>query len=180
MRYAIVRRIEGEAPPAAQRRWVQIHGCDVIVEQGEPNREDQRALRNLLGRLRADDEVLISSLELLQMSTGELAVLLRRFFEVGVSLKLVGASTVINVVGAGGTPRMLSLLADHETRRPSRPPTSQRSRANLKSLSRYQLDYAAALRRQGHPIRTIGLLFQMTPNELLQLIGGDPLDEAEA
>jgi hypothetical protein len=178
MRYGIVRKIEGEASPGLQRRQVEINGCDVVLEQGEPTREDQRALRNLLGRLGAGDEVVISSLELLQLSTGELAVLLRRFFEVGVTLKLVGGSATIDVVGTS-VPRALSLLADHETRRPTRPPTSQRSRANLKVLSRYQIDYAMALRRQGKPLRAVGLLFQLTPTELLQLMGGDPLDEAK-
>lgn len=179
MRYGIVRKIEGEASRGLQRRQVEINGCDVVLEQGEPTREDQRALRNLLGRLRAGDEVVVSSLELLQLSTGELAVLLRRFFEVGVTLKLVGGSATVDVVGTG-VPRALSLLADHETRRPTRPPTSQRSRANLKVLSRYQIDYAMALRRQGKPLRAVGLLFQLTPTELLQLMGGDPLDEAKA
>ncbi len=175
MRYAIIREVEGLPAAAVQRRRLEAVGFDVALEEGLPTGDGQRALRRLLSKLKAQDELVVYALDVLQMSTAELVLTLRRFFELGVSLRLVGGSMLETVSTGGGVPRVLSLLADHEARWPSRGPVSRKSRARHKPLSRYQLDYARDLRRKGQSLRTIGLLFQVTPHELVEMMGRDAI-----
>ncbi|MCR5874065.1 recombinase family protein [Phenylobacterium sp. J426] len=174
MRYGIVREGSSLPPAAAQRRLLEAAACDVILQEGHPTPEAQRRLARLLFGLKPGDEVLAHSLDVFQRTTGELAQMIRTFLEVGVSLHIMGE----DADGHSLTPseavlQVLSLLADHEVRRPSRTPNGASS---LKSgsrnlLSKYQLDYARKLYREGASLRSIGLLFQVSPSEVWEAIG---------
>ncbi|ACG77079.1 site-specific recombinase, resolvase family [Phenylobacterium zucineum HLK1] len=175
MRYGVVRESPSLPPPAVQRRLLDGAACDVVLQEGQPTPEAQRRLARLLFGLKPGDEVLVHSLDVFQRSTGELAQLIRNFLEVGVSLRIVGD----RAEGEALKPeqnvlKVLSLLAEHESRRPSRTPPGAGSRFNSGSrnaLSKYQVDYARKLYREGASLRSIGLLFQVSPNEVWAAIG---------
>ena len=62
--------------------------------------------------------------------------------------------------------RLIELLAEGEDRRRGRP-TGQAFRGeSMNPLTAYQIEYARKLYRQGVPLRTIGMLFQLAPAEL--------------
>ncbi|WP_309091686.1 recombinase family protein [Phenylobacterium sp.] len=175
MRYGIVRESPSLPPPSVQRRILEGAACDVVLQEGQPTPEAQRRLARLLFGLKAGDEVLVHSLDVFQRSTGELAQLIRNFLEVGVTLRIVGESSEPEVLKPSEhVLRVLSLLAEHESRRPARGPPGASSRLNSGSrnaLSKYQIDHARKLHREGASLRAIGLLFQVSPNEIWEAIG---------
>jgi len=175
LRYGIVREVEGLAPPLRQRALFEQAQCDLILQEGPATPEAQRRLGRLLAGLEAGDEVIVQSLDAFQRSTGELAQLIRTFLEVGVVLRIVGGPDESEVLPpAENVRRVLALLAEHEARRPSRSPAGSASRANSgsrKPLSKYQIEYARKLHREGTSLRSLSLLFQVSPNEVWEAIG---------
>ncbi|MBI1199199.1 MAG: hypothetical protein GC203_15165 [Phenylobacterium sp.] len=171
MRYGLIRRSPGLPPPNQQRRLIEATGCDVWLEEGPPSPGSQRALFRLLNGLELGDEVVAYSLDAFEATTGELTRMIRRFFETGVKLRFVGGSQLETLAPNGGVPRVLALLADHETRRPSRAPTRRRARPEPDGLSRHQVSFAREMRRRGHSLREIGLVFRLSPNEISDILG---------
>jgi len=86
MRFGLIRDIEGLPPCSLQRRLVEKAGCDLVIEEAWPTRASIKAQRKLLFDLKAGDELVVPSLHTLQMSTGELVLLFRKFDETGVTL----------------------------------------------------------------------------------------------
>lgn len=177
MRYGVVRECASLPPPAVQRRLLEAAACDVVLQESSPTPESQRRLARLLFGLKTGDEVLVHSLDVFQRSTGELAQLIRNFLEVGVSLRIVGERSEPDALKPSeNVLKVLSLLAEHESRRPSRLPAGAGSRFNSGSrnaLSKYQTDYARKLHREGASLRAIGLLFQVSPDEVWAAIGDE-------
>ncbi|MDZ4374612.1 MAG: hypothetical protein U1C74_24760 [Phenylobacterium sp.] len=170
MRYGIVRMSAALPSLQVQRRGIEVVGCDVILEERPPNLASQKVLFHLLDGLVAGDEVLVHALSALEATTGELTLLLRRFFEVGVTLRVTGGSVAVAITPDGAMPRSLSLLADHEAARPTRPPARRRGRTRDAPLTQHQIRFARDLHRRGHSMRAIGLIFQLAPNEMAALI----------
>jgi DNA invertase Pin-like site-specific DNA recombinase len=175
LRYGIVREVAGLPPPAQQRRLLQAAGCDVIYQEAAPTPDAQRRIARLLGGLKVGDAVLAYSLDAFQRTTGELAQLIRTLLELGVTLHILGEDQVVDALPpAPPVHRLLTLLADHEMRRPSRPPpgsSSSRNAGSRKPLSKFQIEYARKLHREGASLRMISLLFQVSPNEVWQVLG---------
>lgn len=170
MRYGLVRESPELPPTGVQRRMVEAAACEVVHE-ARSTRPDQNSLKTLLAQLGAGDELVVHSLDAFQLTTGELALMLRRLFELRVGVHVVQPSGALErLTPSGGIPKLLHMLADHEVRRPSRTPW-KRSRANLKTLSVHQISYARSLLKKGDSLRSVGLLFQLTPNELLKELG---------
>jgi hypothetical protein len=179
MRYGVVRSSPELPPPSVQRRLIEAVGCDIIVEEGDPHVASHRSLLVLLFGLRRGDEVVVHGLECLDATTGELARLIRRFFEAGVTLKIVGGSRLEALAPTGAIPRALALLADHEMRRPRRTATRRRTRSADASLTQHQLRFARDMHRRGHSMRAIGLLFRLSPNEVTKLLRADRTDTSD-
>ena len=142
--------------------------CDIILEEGRPTRESQRELLRLLGTLGPRDELMLHSLEALEFSTGQLVRLLYRFFEVGVVIRFAGDGGGDTLV-PGPMPKVLAVLAEHEIRQPD-PVGKRRVREGMKPLSQYQIDYARKMISDGASPRTVGMLFQLPPDDVLVLI----------
>ncbi|WP_309606641.1 hypothetical protein [Phenylobacterium sp.] len=170
MRYGIVRRIEGHLPLPAQRALIERAGCDVLLEEGPPTRPLLKAQLDLLFSLKRGDELLICSLAILHLTTGQLVRLFRRFDQTGVVLRLVG-DKVLTLTLSGPTRALLALLATNEPSPAELRSPRARARTKGKPLSLYQLDYARELKRRGASLRMIGLLFQTSPSELQRLMG---------
>jgi hypothetical protein len=178
MRYGVVRTSPDLPPPSVQRRLVQAAGCDVVLDEGGAPIATHRSLLNLLFGLQRGDEVVVHGLECLDATTGELARLIRRFFEVGVTLKIVGGSRLETLAPNGAIPRALALLADHETRRPHQAATRRRARSTDAPLTQHQLKFAREMHRRGQSMRAIGLLFQLSPNEVAKLLRANRAGDA--
>jgi DNA invertase Pin-like site-specific DNA recombinase len=174
MRYGVIRVSPDLPPPNVQRRLIDIAGCDVVIEERLPNAASQRNLFHLLYGLKAGDEVLVHGLGAFETSTGELARLLRHFFEAGVTLRMTGGSRLESLAPEGPIPRALVMLADHETRRPARDTARRRPRSKDTPLTQHQIRFAREMHRRGHSMREIGLLFQLAPNEIAELIRNRP------
>ncbi|WP_296598965.1 hypothetical protein [Phenylobacterium sp.] len=182
MRYGVVRTSPDLPAPSVQRRLIETAGCDILLEQGEPPAANHRSLLTLLSGLQRGDEVVVHGLESLDATTGELARLMRRFFEAGVTLKIVGGSQVEVLAPVAAIPRALALLADHESRKPFREAGQKRPRPTDSPLTQHQLKFARDMHRRGHSMRAIGLLFRLAPNEIARLLRssrpeGDTADE---
>lgn len=180
MRYGVVRSSAGFPPPSVQRRLIMAAGCDVVLEEGDHRLASHRSLVQLLFSLKDGDEVLLYGLDALEAHTGELARLLRRFFEAGVTLRIVGGSRIETLAPDGSIPRALALLADHDTRRPVDTVMRKRVRTAASPLTQHQLRYARGMHRRGHSMREIGLLFRLAPSEIAQILRSDRSDIAEA
>lgn len=171
MRYGLI-RISPDLPSAAlQRRLVEMTGCDVMLEERSSSPAGQRILMQLLQGLKAGDEVIVHSLECFNADLGELVRLLSRFHEADVTLRLVGGPQVESLSPHGPMPQALALLAQHEARHRAPPATRRRARSSPAPLTSHQLRFARDMRRQGHSMRAIGLLFQLSPEEITALIG---------
>lgn len=179
MRYGVVRSSPDLPPPSVQRRLIEVAGCDVVLEEGDPNAASHRSLLALLFGLQRGDEVVVHALECLDTTTGQLARLVRRFFEAGVTLKIVGGSRVEVLAPDGAIPRALALLADHETRRPGQSGARRRMRTSDAPLTQHQLKFARDMHRRGHSMRAIGLVFRLSPNEVARLLRSDHVGRAE-
>ena len=174
MRYGVI-RISPELPPAhVQRRLIEMTGYDVILEERASTPAGRKILMQLLQGLKAGDEVIVHSLESFDASLGDLVRLLSRFHEADVTLRLVGGAQVENLAPRGPMPTALALLARHEARHPTPPPTRRRARSNPAPLTTHQVQFARDMRRRGHSMRAIGLVFQLSPEEVTALIGRDP------
>ena len=179
MRYGVVRSSPELPPPSVQRRLIEAAGCDIVLEEGDQHVASHRGLLVLLFGLRRGDEVVVHGLECLDATTGELARLIRRFFEAGVMLKIVGGSRLETLAPTGPIPRALALLADHEARRPRRTATRRRTRSSDAALTQHQLKFARDMHRRGHSMRAIGLLFRLSPNEVAKLLRADRADPSD-
>lgn len=174
MRYGVVRISPDLPPPNVQRRLIEAAGCDIVIEERQPSASSQRNLFHLLHGLKRGDEVLVHGLSSFEAGTGELARLLRHFFEAGVTLRVTGGSRVESLAPDGPIPRALVMLADHETGRPAREAPRRRARTSEAPLTQHQLKFARDMHRRGHSMRSIGLLFQLAPSEVAELIRAGP------
>lgn len=172
MRYGVVRVSPDLPPPNVQRRMIEVAGCDIVLEERQPTAASQRNLFHLLFGLKTGDEVLVHTLGAFEATTGELARLMRRFFESGVTLRVTGGSRVESLAPEGAVPRALVMLADHETSRPAREPARRRPRTKDTLLTQHQIRFARDMHRRGHSMRAIGLIFQLAPNEIAEILRG--------
>ncbi|MBL8770996.1 MAG: hypothetical protein JNK30_06395 [Phenylobacterium sp.] len=164
MRYGVVRPSPDLPPASVQRRRIEMAGSDVIVADGAHRLWAARPL------LAPGDEILVYALEAFGLTTGELARLLRRLLEIGVTLRIVGGSQGETLTPEGGVPRALALLADYEARHPRAVGERRRGRATGSPLTQHQLKFARQMHRRGHSMRAIGLIFQQSPTEMAALL----------
>lgn len=180
MRYGVIRISPGLPPTDEQRRRIEAAGCDVYLEERTHAVSGQGLLLPLLGRLKSGDELIVHGLEALEASVGEMARMFRSFHLGGVTLRIVGNDPPVSLAPGGPLHPALDLLADYEGHHPTRPATRRRSRSNMPRLSPYQLRFARDMQRRGYPMREIGLLFQLSPNEVAGALGRDaPADPGD-
>ena len=135
----------------------------------------RRRLAKLLFRMTRGDDLIVHSLDVLDMSTGELAHRLRDMFEVGVTLRIaLDAETALVFPPEEPMMSLVSALADHEARRPQSEKAYRRRRSSAGrdlALTNYQIEYARKMHQEGVSPRLIGLLFQASPDEIWRLVG---------
>ena len=193
MRYGIVRSSPDLPSASLQRDLIALSGSDVVLEEANPTVQGRRGLFQLLMSLKRDDIVLVFGLETFALTTGELARLLRQFLESGVTLQIVGGPRPESLVANGAIPRVLDLLVAHEARCPTRsrgrrrsdrldaslpaihdPQIANRSEVGsaeaMQGLTQHQLRFAREMRRRGHSLRAIGLLFRLSPKEIYRFL----------
>ena len=179
MRYGIIRISPRLPAPEDQRRRIEAVGCDVVLEERSHAPSGQNILLPLLQRLTLGDQVIVHSLEVFEATVGDLTRTLRAFNDSGVTLRLVGGGEVETLEPVRPTPRALTLLAGYEERHPTRPTTHRRARAEPSTLTSHQLKFARDMQRRGYSMREIGLLFRLSPNEMVALLGRSAVAPAE-
>jgi hypothetical protein len=160
--------------PEIQKSILEAHGCEVISHEARMTPDARRRLAKLLFRMKRGDELVLHSLEVLDMSTGELAHRLRDMFEVGVTLRIAADAERAQVF-APEEPMvsLVSALAEHENRRPQSEKAYRRRRSSAGrdlALTNYQIEYARKMYTEGVSPRVIGLLFQASPDEIWHLV----------
>ncbi len=151
-------------------------GCDATrVISGTELVAHRRVLRAIAG-LKAGDELVVVNLSVVSRRPGSVAEMVRNLLELGVTLRLAGGSDAEAVISPDG-PSLdaLAHIAEAERLiqrdvRPGHPGGSKRP------LSKYQIEYARRLHTAGESLRAIGLLFQLPPAEIWDLIN-EPIEE---
>jgi hypothetical protein len=176
MRYGIVREADSLPPAASQRQMLKAQGCDTLIEESGAGALPARRLEELIASLRPGDELLLPSLDVFLMTTAEIALVLQDLLDAKVVVKIANGALPAAVLRPGDhSAGMIALLADYERRRPTTTVQDSRPRSaggSRKPLSRYQIEYARKLYAKGTPLRSIGLLFQVSPDTIWKVVGG--------
>ena len=173
MRYGII--VEGPQSPSAevQRLRLAQHACDVVVEEPAMTPDARRRLLRLIARLKPGDELAVHGLEVFRQTTGAVVHLLREVFRKGAGV--VVAREAEEPMRFEPQPDLLALvdaLADHEAGQ-TLPPVPRRRRGEAgrrMQLTAHQIDYARKLHAEGASPRAIGLLFQVAPDDIWQIL----------
>lgn len=175
MRLGIVRDALYLPPAARQREILTARGCvNIREEQGSDFIADRR-IRRITADLGAGDELVIQSLGVLSRPQGHCARVLRDILEAGVAISVaLSKNEVLAFDGGGQALALVAALAEHERERNASPGKSVHQGGSRNQLSKYQIEYARKLHAEGESLRAIGLLFQMSPNHILDVIGPGP------
>lgn len=175
MRYGII--VEGPHPPSAevQRGLLAPHGCDVIVEERAMTPDARRRLMRLISRLKRSDELVVHGLEAFGQTTGGLVQLLREVFRRGAAVVVVReAKQRVRFEPEASLSALVNALADHEAGQ-ALPTGLRRRRGEVGrriQLTAHQIEYIRKLHAEGASPRAIGLLFQVTPDDVWRILGG--------
>jgi hypothetical protein len=162
------------ASPDEQRGVLEGLGCDVIIHERSSGVEGARRVTRLLFGLKSGDEIAVQSLGAFLSTTGELARILRDLLEVGAAVIIAAEpGRQLRLAPSDGAVEVLAALAEHEAQRPT--PQLLRGSGRIgggsrNPLSPYQIDYARKLHAQGASLRSIGQLFQISPEEVWRVI----------
>lgn len=173
MRYGII--VEGPQSPSAevQRTLLAQHGCDVVVEEPAMTPDARRRLMRLIARLKRGDELVVHGLEVFGQTTGGLVHLLREVFRRGAAVVLAReAEQKVRFGPEAGLSAFVEALADHETGQtlPTRLRRRRGEAGRRVQLTAHQVEYARKLHAEGASPRAIGLLFQVAPDDLWQIL----------
>lgn len=175
MRLGII--LEGRRLPPAevQRGLLTERACDVIAHEARMTPDARRRISRLIHGLRRGDELAVAGLDVFDRTTGDLVVLLRNLFQVGVTLRLVASDEDDAVLPPDDSALTIaSALAEHEARRAMSEKAVRRRRGESGrrlGLTNHQIEYARKLYAEGASPRSIGLIFQATPDEVWQIVG---------
>lgn len=148
--------------------------CDVVLQEREATGEAVRRVDRLLFGVKPGDEVVVQSLMVFLKTTGEVVQTLRNLLDLDASV-IVASSLEDQFRMEPQAPVIaaLNLLAEHESRRPIQTlakPAGRIGGGSRKPLSPYQVKYARKLHAEGESLRAIGLLFQISPQDVWELV----------
>lgn len=174
MRYGLIVEDPRAFSVADQQAILAAHGCDVVIQEPRLSAMVARRIFRLLGRLHAPDEIILASLTLLGRTTGELVELLDRLFASGVVVVIAPSPTQqLRLEPSPQTQELLAALVEHERGQAGAPRLSKRRRGEAGrdlELTASQVEHLRKLHAQGQSLRSIGLLFQLTPDEVLRIV----------
>ncbi len=181
MKLGIVREALYLPAPASQRQALAAHGCaNVREEQGSDFVADRR-IQRLVCALHAGDEVMVYSLGVLVRPQGRPGRVLRDILEAGVILTLAPSRTApVSFRADTDIMALVCAIADHERGRNVSPAKSVHQGGSRNRLSKYQMEYARRLYAEGESLRVIGLLFQLSPNHVLDVVAPAHADRDSA
>jgi hypothetical protein len=171
MRYGIM-VVGPQLPTADVQRTFLAPRCDVIVEELAMTPEARRRLGRLIARLKRGDELVVSGLGVFGQTTAGLMQTLRDVLSRGAGVVVVGSSEEeTRFAPDAGLLAFINAVADHETyQTPASLPRRRGDVGRRVHLTAYQIEYARKLHAEGASARAIGLLFQVTPDDVSQIL----------
>jgi len=174
LRYGIVR--VASYLPTADWQWAMLEGlgCDLVQEvYGEDFATDRR-VGHVLFQLAKGDEIVVHNLAVLARNMVQTVRVLRNLIELDVSVLVSADGSAVNAItSADSAFDVLAFLAEQEHQRfpDSAMPDRRRVQGGSHNpLSKYQIDHARKLYAQGTSLRAIGLVFQVSPNDVWSAI----------
>ncbi len=181
MRLGIIREALYLPPPASQHQALTAHGCDVLKEERGSDFVADRRVQRLISDMRAGDELTVHSLGVLVRPQGRPARVVRDILEAGVILTLAPSrATPVTFRPDHDLISLACAIADHERGRNVSPAKSVHQGGSRNRLSKYQMEYARKLYAEGESLRSIGLLFQLSPNHVLEVVAPPHADRTGA
>lgn len=171
MRYGIM--VVGPQLPTAEAQLAFLAPrSDVVVEEPAMTPEARRRLSRLIARLKQGDVLVVCGLGVFGQTTGGLIQALRDVFSKGAGVVMAAQSDQeIRFAPDAGLLAFIDAVADHEAcRTPPRPARRRGEVGRPAHLTAYQIDYARKLHAEGASLRAIGLLFQVTPDDVGQIL----------
>lgn len=171
MRQGIVREALYLPPVDVQRQALAAYGYDDLREEKGSDFVADRRIHRLIADRRPGDEIVVHSLGVLTRPQGRPARTVCNLLEAGLVLTLVSLhQPAVRFTAFGEAMALASALADHERGRNVQPLTSVHQGGSRNHLSKYQIEYARRLYADGKSLRAIGLLFQLSPNHVLEIV----------
>lgn len=159
-----------EASVAQQERLLAEAGCEAFWRVTDDARGRQQ-LDQLIGDATTGSRLSVTGLEAFGRSLPEVLRLLRGLIETGVTVSIVDderTSTLAPSEPVAEALRVLSSFASHH--REAEEPNGSRRRPRTATLSEIQIKYARRLFSEGEPLRTIGLILRVAPDDVWKAI----------
>jgi len=171
LRYGLIRETSYLPTPEWQRRTLEGLKCEVIQQlSGEDFLTDQR-IGQVLFQLSKGDEIVVHNVAIFARTMAQAIRVLHSLLELDVTVLVGPEADRINA--RDNVLDVLAILAGQEHQRYTDAEPLDRTRVQGGSqnpLSRYQIEYARKLYSQGSTLRSIGMLFQVSPNEIWKAI----------
>lgn len=156
-----------------QERLLAAAGADTFCRIGDDARGRQQ-LDQLVSDLRAGATLHVTGLDAFGRSLPEVLRLVRGLLEMGVTIKVVeDEETSIIAPIEPVTQAMRILVAFASSNRQGLEPAHVR-RPRTASLSEVQIKYARRLFSEGEPLRIIGLIMRVAPDDVWKAISKPP------
>lgn len=180
LRLGIVRDAYFLPPVTEQRDAIVAAGCDDIREDTGSDFVADRRIQRLLFQLSPGDEAVVFALGVISRPQGRVAHVLRDLLEAGVTLRIARPNEQKVLDSDPSAVEVISLLAEHERERGAAQRKSVHHGGSRNALSKYQVEYARKMYADGESLRSIGLLFQLSPNHVLDVVSPPRTNGADA
>jgi len=174
LRYGIVREASYLPSPEWQRGMLEELGCDVIQQLSGEDFVTDRRIGHVLFQLNAGDEIVVYNLAVLARAMLQTVRVLRNLVELDVVIVVApNAREIHKITARDSALEVLAFLTEQDHHRYAEVALSDRRRVQGGShnpLSKYQIEHARKLYAQGASLRSIGLLFQASPNDVWSAI----------
>lgn len=171
MHLGIVRDAYYLSPVRDQLRALAAAGCARVHEESGSDFVADRRIRRVIFQLRAGDTIVVQDIGVLCSPRSRPAHMLRDLLEAGLELHVTPSpGHVIRLTPDPAVLAAVQILAEQEREPAGAKRKSAHQGGSRNPLSKYQIEYARKLFAEGESLRAIGLLFQLPPSRVVDLV----------